>query len=385
MPSPIYDHPEISRRYFFPQPATPLQEDENNRRVDLKLGDGTSLSAFAIQVCAGAPTLLILHGNGESMADQLEHWPLWAAAIGVNLFLLDYPGYADSEGEPSLSACRRAARAALEHVLARPEAEVPAVFVNVMRGGPGLGNIGPSQSDIKLVCRGLGHGDTHAIVLAPSTPQEMLDLTMEAFRLAFVYRNPVIVAPDGYLGQMTGRVQLPDYMLEPGIPGWAVYGDAKHRGNLINSIHLSEPDLEAHNEVLQAKFARIAASEQRAATYRADDARILVVAASTPARMAKSAIEHLRQEGVAIGLFNPVTLWPFPVDALRPLMEHVEDILVVEASAGQLEDELRLAMSHADLGGPRIHHLRRMGGMLPQEPEIRARVHEIVGSREVRS
>lgn len=257
-------------------------------------------------------------------------------------------------------------------------AEVPAVFVNVMRGGPGLGNIGPSQADIKLLCRGLGHGDTNAIVLAPSTPQEMLDLTIEAFRLAFLYRNPVFVAPDGYLGQMTGRVQLPDQMLVPGMPGWAVYGDAAHRGNLINSIHLSEADLEKHNEKLQAKLARITANEQRSQTYRADDAKILVVAASTPARMAKSAIEHLRQDGVAVGLFMPVTLWPFPIDALRPLMEHVEDILVVEASAGQLEDELRLAMSHADLGGARIHHLRRMGGMLPQEPEIRARVHEIL-------
>ncbi|TNF28173.1 MAG: 3-methyl-2-oxobutanoate dehydrogenase subunit VorB [Deltaproteobacteria bacterium] len=257
-------------------------------------------------------------------------------------------------------------------------AEVPAVFVNVMRGGPGLGNIGPSQADIKLLCRGLGHGNTHAIVLAPSTPQEMLDLTMEAFRLAFKYRNPVFVAPDGYLGQMTGRVQLPEEMIVPGVPSWAVFGDEVHRGNLINSIYLAETDLHAHNEKLQEKYALITANEQRATTYRAEDAKVLVVAASTPARMAKSAIEHLRQEGHKVGLFSPVTLWPFPIDALRAQLDHVEDIVVVEASAGQLEDELRLALSHAGLAGVRIHNLRRMGGLLPQEPEIRERIHAII-------
>ena len=119
-------------------------------------------------------------------------------------------------------------------------AEVPAVFVNIMRGGPGLGNIGPEQADIKLVCRGLGHGNTHAIVLAPATPQEMLDLAMLSFELAFKYRNPVVIVGDGYLGQMTGKVRLPRQMVEPGIPEWAVFGDRSHRGNLICSIDLSE-------------------------------------------------------------------------------------------------------------------------------------------------
>src|SRR5574341_360460 len=108
-------------------------------------------------------------------------------------------------------------------------AEVPGVVVNVMRGGPGLGNIGPGQSDIKLACRGLGHGNTHAIVLAPSTPQEMLELTFKAFDLAFEYRNPVVLLADGYLGQMTGKVTLPRRMLKPGIPDWAVYGAREHR------------------------------------------------------------------------------------------------------------------------------------------------------------
>src|SRR5512140_1992230 len=131
--------------------------------------------------------------------------------------------------------------------------ELPGVFVNVMRGGPGLGNIAPEQTDIKLACRGLGHGNTQAIVLAPSSPQEMLDFTMLAFDLAFRYRNPVVMLADGYLGQMTGKVTLPDSMVKPGVPGWAVYGDAEHRGNLISSIYLQETDLEAHNHHLNRK------------------------------------------------------------------------------------------------------------------------------------
>lgn len=249
-------------------------------------------------------------------------------------------------------------------------AEVPAVFVNVMRGGPGLGNIGPAQSDISLMCRGLGHGDTQAIVLAPSTPQEMLDLTIQAFRLAFEYRNPVILAADGYLGQMTGKIHLPATAWKPGLPDWAVWGDAGHRHNLINSIYLSEPELSAHNERLQAKYARMIENEQRAHLYRTEDATTLIVACNTPARMAKGAVEALRADGVSVGLFHPVTLWPFPIRSLRPLLEHVTDIVVVEASAGQLEDELRLALSRDNAPPVRIRGLQRLGGLLPQQREI---------------
>jgi pyruvate/2-oxoacid:ferredoxin oxidoreductase alpha subunit len=259
-------------------------------------------------------------------------------------------------------------------------AEDPAVFVDVMRGGPGLGNIGPEQSDIKLACRGLGHGNSRAIVLAPATPQEMLDLTMLAFRLSFDYRNPVVVLADGYLGQMTGKVRLPDHMIVPGRPAWAVWGDAEHRTNLINSIYLAEPDLEKHNEHLERKYARIAGREQRANVSLADDARVLVIACNTPARMAKGAIAELRGRGVKVGLFHPVTLWPFPIDRLRPLLGRVTDLLVVEAGPGQLEDEVRLALSHAEAPPVRIHSLRRMGGILPQELEIVEKVLSVAGA-----
>jgi pyruvate/2-oxoacid:ferredoxin oxidoreductase alpha subunit/NAD-dependent dihydropyrimidine dehydrogenase PreA subunit len=257
-------------------------------------------------------------------------------------------------------------------------AEVPAVFLDVMRGGPGLGNIAPEQADIKLACRGLGHGNTHALVLAPTTPQEMLDVTKEAFRLAFKYRNPVIIIADGYLGQMTGRVRLPETMVRPGLPSWAVFGDGAHRNNLINSIQLAEADLEEHNERISKKYRLIQENEQRANLFRAEDAEVLIIACNTPARMAKGAVETLRREGLRAGLFHPLTLWPFPIDKLMPLLEHVTDILVSEASDGQLEDELRLALSLRDEHRPRIHHLRHMGGVLPQEREIIEKVHGIL-------
>jgi pyruvate/2-oxoacid:ferredoxin oxidoreductase alpha subunit/NAD-dependent dihydropyrimidine dehydrogenase PreA subunit len=249
-------------------------------------------------------------------------------------------------------------------------AEVPGVVVDVMRGGPGLGNIAPEQGDVKLACRGLGHGNTHAVVLAPSTPQEMLDLTVLAFDLAMKYRNPVIVLADGYLGQMTGRVSLPAAMVKPGMPAWAVYGDRAHRANLVSSIHLSEADLEAHNAALNDKYERMAGAEQRADLFLADDAELIVVAANTPARMAKGAVRALRERGVRAGLFRPLTLWPFPIRHLAPLLRRGVQLLVVEASEGQLEDELRLALSHGHFRVPPIDRLRHQGGVLPTAAEI---------------
>ena len=260
-------------------------------------------------------------------------------------------------------------------------AEVPGVFVNIMRGGPGLGNIGPEQADIKLVCRGLGHGNTHAIVLAPATPQEMLDIAMVAFDLAFKYRNPVIIVGDGYLGQMTGKVTLPAEMVNPGIPEWAVYGDRSHRGNLICSINLSEAGLEQHNIDLNAKYERITAVEQRADLHRCEDADIVLVACNTPAQLAKGAVKELRDWGLNVGLFRPITLWPFPIEALSGLLEQTRHVVVVEASSGQLEDELRLALSHAGAQTPPMTHVRRMGGILPSQGEIVQHVLDLVEVR----
>lgn len=261
-------------------------------------------------------------------------------------------------------------------------AEVPGVFINVMRGGPGLGNIAPEQSDVKLTCHGLGHGHTHCIGLMPSTPQEMLDLTMLAFELSFKYRNPVIVMADGYLGQMTGKVQLPDYMVKPGIPTWAAYGDENHRGNLISSIQLQEADLEKFNAHLEEKYEAMKV-EARAESYMTEDAEVLLVACNTPARAAKGAVQTLREAGIKAGLFRPITIWPFPVKQLQALLPRTKKIVVVEANAGgQIQDELLLNMSRAGVEKlPPITHVRRFGGMLPQQTEIVDHVKSILGKK----
>lgn len=266
----------------------------------------------------------------------------------------------------------------LEGVSYMVGAEVPGLFVNVMRGGPGLGNIAPEQSDIKLACHGLGHGNTQAIVLAPGSPQEMLDLTMLGFELAMRYRNPVVLLADGYLGQMTGKVRLPETMVVPGLPAWAVHGDRDHRRNLICSILLDERDLERHNEHLLAKYQAMTDHEQRADLYAMDDATTVVVACNTPARMAKGAVEVLRRDGMKVGLFRPITLWPFPIAKLRPFLGQIERFVVVEASDGQLEDELRLALSYAGVTRlPRVDRIRHYGGVLPQVDEVAQRILDV--------
>jgi pyruvate/2-oxoacid:ferredoxin oxidoreductase alpha subunit len=205
----------------------------------------------------------------------------------------------------------------------------------------------------------------------PSTPQEMLDYAILAFDLTLKYRNPVIILADGYLGQMTGKVQLPDYMVKPGIPAWAVYGDLNHRANLISSIQLQELDLEKFNAHLEDKYQSMKV-EARAESYMTGDAEILLVAGNTPARAAKGAVKSLRDLGIKVGLFRPITIWPFPVQQLQSLLPQTRSIVVVEANAGgQIMDELRLSMSQAGVEKlPPLTYVRRFGGMLPQQTEI---------------
>jgi pyruvate/2-oxoacid:ferredoxin oxidoreductase alpha subunit len=169
-------------------------------------------------------------------------------------------------------------------------------------------------------------------------------------------------------------VVLPRTMTMPGLPGWAVFGDGAHRRNLISSICLAEADLEAHNRQLSAKYRRITETEQRADLFHCEDADVLLVACNTPSRMAKGAVETLRRHGVRAGLFRPLILWPFPIRSLGRLLPCVERLVVVEASDGQLEDELRLALSHAGLTPPKVASVRHSGGVLPSEDEIVASV-----------
>jgi pyruvate/2-oxoacid:ferredoxin oxidoreductase alpha subunit len=327
-------------RHFFGYPITPSTEGAELMAKLLPRLDG-----FFLQAVSEVAAINMMYGAGAAGLPSLT----FTSSPGFSLML---------EG--------------LSYMIG---AELPGVVVDVMRGGPGLGNIAPEQSDIKLACRGLGHGNTRAIVLAPATPQEMLDLTMLAFELSFRYRNPVIVLADGYLGQMTGRVSLPRNMQRPGLPAWAVAGDAAHRRNLASSIHLSEAELEAHNRDLLEKYDRIASAEQRADLFHCDDADVLLLACNTPARMVKGAVAELRRKGIKAGLFRPLTLWPFPIRLLEPILGRVRRLIVVEASAGQLEDELRLALSRAGgTGGVPIESLQRYGGVLPSRAEIVERV-----------
>jgi len=322
-------------RHFFGYPITPSTEGAELMAKLLPKLDGVFLQAVS-----EVATVNLMYGCGAAGLPSLT----FTSSPGFSLML---------EG--------------LSYMIG---SELPAVFVDVMRGGPGLGNIAPEQSDIKLACRGLGHGNTHAIVLAPSSPQEMLDLTMLAFELAFEYRTPAIVLADGYLGQVTGRVELPRTLVKPGLPGWAVWGDASHRRNLVSSIYLEETELEAHNLKLIAKYDKIARREQRADLFRCDDADVVLVACNTPARMAKGAVSALRAQGVRAGLLRPQTLWPFPIRLLLPMLPRLRRLIVVEASYGQLEDELRLALSHEGVKHPKLESLRRYGGVLPGERDI---------------
>ncbi len=251
--------------------------------------------------------------------------------------------------------------------------EVPAVVVAVMRGGPGLGNIAPAQSDYFQIVKGGGHGDYRQIVLAPSTVQELIDHTVLAFDLAERYRIVTVVLADGSLGQMMEGAELPP-MREPRPrserPAWSLTGAAGRDPNLVSSIHLDPEEEEQHNLHLQATYAAIEAAEIRAEEHELEDARIAVVAFGTAARLAKTAIAEARAEGLPVGLFRPVTLWPFPAARLRSLAERVDALLVVEMNTGQmLEDVQRVVAERTP-----VHFYGRTGGMMPMPDEILAHI-----------
>lgn len=245
--------------------------------------------------------------------------------------------------------------------------EVPCVVVDMMRGGPGLGNIQPGQADYFQITRSAGHGDFHPLVLAPSTVQEAVDLTYASFDLAMRYRTLVMIAGDGALGQMMEPVSLPPMRTEPRPPQpWALTGAEGREARSISSLELEPELLEKVNLKLQEKLARIAAAEVRYESYLTDDAEILVVAFGTVARIARSAIHQARALGIRAGLFRPITLWPFPEEALRTLSRQVMSVLVVEMNAGQMAEDVRRCVSER---AP-VHSRGRMGGMIPLPDEI---------------
>ena len=272
---------------------------------------------------------------------------LGAAAAGARVFV--------SSSSPGISLMA-------EGMSYMAGSEVPMVLLNVMRGGPGLGSIGASQSDYFQATKGHGHGDYHVPVLAPSSIEEAVALVADSFEIAERYRTPVMILADGVLGQQ----------MEPVVPAyrrperqdfdWALTGTGGTRPpRVVRSLHLQPYELEEHNEHLQKKFAQITQHEVRFATQDLDDAEILLVGYGTAARVAQTACERARAIGIKACIFRPITLWPFPSQALREAAAKVNAVVVVELSAGQMIEDVRLALE----GSRPITFIGRTGGMIP--------------------
>lgn len=245
-------------------------------------------------------------------------------------------------------------------------AELPCVVVDIMRGGPGLGNIAPEQSDYWQVVKNGGHGNYRCLVLAPGSVQEMASLTERAFVLADEYRNPVIVLADGYIGQMMEPVEFRSAITVPRTPHWAVDGTGVTRNNVITSIYLDPDDLEHHIRKLEQKYLR---AEREAVLWeedRTDDAEVILVAYGISARVAKSAIDRLRREGIPAGLLRPITLYPFPTVEIERLARRARMFLAVEMSTGQMVEDVRLAVN----GRVPVEFFGRCGGNTPTAEEI---------------
>lgn len=244
--------------------------------------------------------------------------------------------------------------------------ELPGVIADIMRGGPGLGNIGPEQGDYNQMVKGGGHGNYHTLVLAPNSAQEMCDLTRLAFELSDQYRNPAIVLADGYIGQMMEPVDFPETAIEPPEKEWALRGDAATRKNLLTSIYLSHEALEQHELKLEKKYQQIREREVRYEAYRVEDADIIVVGYGIVSRVLKSAVDRARHYGIRAGLLRPITLFPFPTEVLAELSLTTERFLTVELSDGQMVEDVRLAISRRH---PCDFYSRR-GGCVPSTEEI---------------
>lgn len=252
-------------------------------------------------------------------------------------------------------------------------AELPGLFINVQRGGPGLGTIQPSQGDYFQATRGGGNGDYNTIVLAPASVQEMADFVDLAFTLAFKYRNPAMILADGVIGQMMEKVVLPpikprrtEEEVIKECP-WATTGRTKGRKpNIITSLELKPEAMEQRNLHLQEKYKTIREKEVRYESIQCDDADYIVVAFGSAARLTQKAMEMAREEGLKVGLLRPITLWPFPSEAIAQVAKGKKGVLVVEINAGQMVQDVRLAVN----GSIAVSHFGRLGGIVPEPEEI---------------
>jgi len=259
-------------------------------------------------------------------------------------------------------------------------AELPAVIVNMVRGGPGLGNIAPAQSDYFQSTRGGGHGDYYVIVLAPAAVEELTHMMVDAFDLADIYRTPVIVLGDGVLGQMTEPLVLPEPSTRVIPEKDYIFDGAKNRKpRTIKSLRLApQQALEEHNMELKEKYEEIMKKEVRYEGYMIDDAEIIVVSFGTSSRVCKSSIQMVRENGIKVGMIRPVTLWPFPSEIISDLAKNtgVRAFLDVEMNYGQMIEDVKLSVN----GEKEVHFYGRTGGMLPDENELYNKIMEVVNA-----
>jgi 2-oxoglutarate ferredoxin oxidoreductase subunit alpha len=252
--------------------------------------------------------------------------------------------------------------------------ELPVVLIDVVRGGPGLGNIAPSQGDYNQIVHGGGHGDYHPIVLAPASVQEAIDLTVLAFDLAEKYRSVVVVMVDGNIGQIMEPAELPPMRpVRSEYPDWAVRGAEGRERRILSSIYIDPVDEEVMNYRLAKRWQQIVAEEIRYKTYHLEGARYAVIGFGTAGRIALSAVRTARQEGIPVGLFRPISLSPFPYDQISALAETVDAILVIEMNAGQMLDDVLRAVK----GRIPVEFYGRMGGMVPFPDEVLAEIQRL--------
>lgn len=256
-------------------------------------------------------------------------------------------------------------------------AELPCVIVNIMRGGPGLGSIQPSQTDYFQATRGGGNGDYRVVVLAPSNVQELVDLIIEGFDIADQYRNPVMILGDGMIGQMMEPVEFKKpKQRELPEKTWATTGTkGERKPNIINSLYLAAEELEQHNIKLQEKYKTIKENEVKVESYNIEDADVVIAAYGTTSRIAKTAISQLEKEGYKVGMIRPITLWPYPYDEFKKINENCKGILTVEMNTGQMIDDVKIAVE----GKYPVYFHGRTGGMIPTPSEIVEKVKAIYG------
>jgi len=253
-------------------------------------------------------------------------------------------------------------------------AELPSVIVNVMRGGPGLGNIAPSQGDYFQAVKGGGHGDYHCIVFGPSGVQEFVDIMPLAFDLADLYRIPVIILADGILGQMMEPIVI-SKKPRPKLPpkDWVLTGAEGRKQNIVRSLWLADGAVEQHNYDLQAKYRQIEKKEIRCEQYKVEDADIIVVAYGIAARIVRGAVEKARRQGIKAGLIRPITLWPFPSEQISKTADELRIFLVVEMSCGQMVEDVRLAIA----GKAPVVFWGRPGGGVPTVEQVFEKTREL--------